>query len=108
MAGDTVVAGTTAATIRFMDGTMVTLAPYSRVAVQEKKDDLSLRLVNGFMSFTPAPSSAVSFYSGSTLLQAQPGVATTALVGASATNSQGGNGGGVGPGGSGPPGLSKK
>ena len=60
------------------------------------------------MSFTPAPSSAVSFYSGSTLLQAQPGVATTALVGASATNKQGGNGGGVGPGGSGPPGLSKK
>jgi hypothetical protein len=41
-------------------------------------------------------------------LQAQPGVATTALVGASATNKQGGNGGGVGPGGSGPPGLSKK
>ena len=37
MAGDSVVAGTTAATIRFMDGTMVTLAPYSRVAVQEKK-----------------------------------------------------------------------
>jgi hypothetical protein len=87
MAGDTVVAGTTAATIRFMDGTMVTLAPYSQVAVQEKKDDLSLRLLNGFMSFTLAPSSALSFYSRNTLLQAQPGVATTAFVGASsATN----------------------
>jgi ferric-dicitrate binding protein FerR (iron transport regulator) len=86
MAGDTVVAGTTAATIRFMDGTMVTLAPYSQVAVQEKKDDLSLRLLNGFMSFTLAPSSALSVYSGATLVQAQPGVATTASVGASATS----------------------
>src|ERR1039457_4164209 len=86
MAGDTVVAGTTAATIRFMDGTMVTLAPYSQVAVQEKKDDLSLRLLNGFMSFTLAPSSALSFYSRNTLLQAQPGVTTAASVGGSATN----------------------
>jgi ferric-dicitrate binding protein FerR (iron transport regulator) len=86
MAGDKVVAGATAATIRFIDGTMVTLAPNSQVAVQEKKDDLSLRLVNGFMSFTLAPSSALSVYSGNTLVQAQPGVATTASVGASATN----------------------
>ena len=86
MAGDTVVAGTTAATIRFVDGTMVTLAPNSQVTVQEKKDDLSLRLVNGFMSFTLAPSSAISVYSGNTLVQAQAGVATTASAGASATN----------------------
>jgi ferric-dicitrate binding protein FerR (iron transport regulator) len=86
MAGDTVVAGTTAATIRFTDGSMVTLSPNSQVSVQEKKDDLSLRLVNGFMSFTLAPSSALSVYSGNTQVQAQPGVTTTASAGASATN----------------------
>jgi len=85
MAGDTVTAGTGPATIRFIDGTMVTLAPRSKVTVQEKKDDLSLQLLNGFMSFTLAPSSALSVYSGSTLLQAQPGATTTASAGVSAT-----------------------
>jgi len=85
LAGDTVTAGTGSATIRFMDGTMVTLAPGSKVAVQEKKNDVSLRLVNGFMSFTLAPSSALSVYSGNTLVQAQPGVTTTASAGISAT-----------------------
>lgn len=65
---------------------MVTLAPNSQVTVQEKKDNLSLQLVNGFMSFTLAPSSSLSVYSGNTLVQAQPGVTTTAQVGAAATN----------------------
>jgi ferric-dicitrate binding protein FerR (iron transport regulator) len=86
MAGDTVVAGTSAARIRFVDGTLVTLGPRSKVTVQEKKDDLSLRLVNGFISFTLAPSSALSVYSGATLVQAQPGVTTTASAGGAATN----------------------
>jgi hypothetical protein len=86
MAGDTVVAGTSAARIRFVDGTLVTLGPWSKVTVQEKKDDLSLRLMNGFISFTLAPSSALSVYSGNTQVQAQPGVTTTASAGGAATN----------------------
>jgi hypothetical protein len=89
MAGDTVVAGISAARIRFVDGTMVTLGPRSQVTLQKKSDDLSLRLVNGFISFTLASGSALSVYSGNTLVRAQPGVLTTAsagLVVGSATN----------------------
>jgi ferric-dicitrate binding protein FerR (iron transport regulator) len=86
LAGDTVVAGTSAAKIRFVDGTVVTLGPRSKVTVQERNDDLSLQLVNGFISFTLAPSSAVSVYSGNTLVPALPGVTKTASVGGSATN----------------------
>ena len=89
MVGDTVVAGTSAARIRFVDGTVVTLGPRSKVAVQEKSNDLSLRLVNGFMMFTLGPASSMSVYSGNTLVPAQPGVtksAATAPTGASATN----------------------
>jgi len=48
--------------------------------------DLSLRLVNGFISFTLAPSSALSVFSGNTLVQAQSGVTTTASAGGAATN----------------------
>jgi hypothetical protein len=86
MAGDTMVAGTGSATIRFIDGTLVTLAPNSRVKVQEKNSDLSLQLVNGSMSFVLADSSALRIFSGNTPVQAQPGVATTASVGGSASN----------------------
>jgi hypothetical protein len=80
LAGDTVTAGTGPATMRFMDGTMVTLGPSSRVKVQRKKDDLSLQLLNGSMSFVLAPSSALQVYSGDTLLSAQPGVTTSATA----------------------------
>jgi len=93
LAGDTVVAGSTTARIRFVDGTVVTLSPRSKVAVQDKGSDLSLRLVNGFMAFTLGPASSLSVYSGSTLVPARPGVtatATTAPIGASATNLLGG------------------
>jgi ferric-dicitrate binding protein FerR (iron transport regulator) len=89
MAGDTVTAGTNAATIRFTDGSVVTLMPNARVKVQEKKkDDLSLQLLNGSMSFVLSRSSALQVYSGSTLVPAQPGVMATASAGvsASATN----------------------
>src|ERR1035441_6283646 len=44
MAGDTVVAGTSAARIRFVDGTLVTLGSRAKITVQEKKDDLSLQI----------------------------------------------------------------
>jgi ferric-dicitrate binding protein FerR (iron transport regulator) len=81
MAGDTVVAGTSAARIRFVDGTMVTLGPRSQVTLQRRTDDLSLRLVNGFISFTLASGSALSVYSGNTPVHAQPGVLTTASTG---------------------------
>ena len=80
MAGDTVVAGTSAARIRFVDGTVVTLGPKSKVTVQEKNDDLSLRLVNGFLSFTLAPASALSIYSGNVLVPAQSGVTRTVVA----------------------------
>jgi ferric-dicitrate binding protein FerR (iron transport regulator) len=80
MAGDTLIAGTAAARIRFVDGTMVTLSPRSKITVQQKaeNDDLSLRLVNGFMTFTLAPSSSLSVYSGNTPVPALPGVTATA------------------------------
>jgi ferric-dicitrate binding protein FerR (iron transport regulator) len=77
-AGDTVVAGTSAAAIRFADGTMLTLAPDSQVTVRGKKDDLSVKIVNGFITFTLGPSSALRVYSGDSVVHAQPGVATTA------------------------------
>lgn len=91
MAGDTLVAGAAAARIRFVDGTMITLSPRSKITVQEKgkSDDLSLRLVSGFMTFTLSPSSSLSVYSGNTPVLAQPGVtavASTAQFGGSATN----------------------
>jgi len=84
MAGDTVVAGTSAARIRFVDGTVVNLGPHSRVAVERNKDDLSLRLVNGYLSFTLASDSALRVYSGNMLVPAQPGVAITAATGGGA------------------------
>jgi len=84
MPGDTVTAGNTAATMRFIDGTVVTLAPNSRVKVQEKKDDLTLQLLSGSMAFVLAQSSALRVYSGDTLVQAQAGVTTTATAGGSA------------------------
>jgi ferric-dicitrate binding protein FerR (iron transport regulator) len=86
MAGDTVVAGTSTARIRFVDGTVVTLGPKSKATVQEKNDDLSLRLLSGFLTFTLAPNSTLSVYSGSTLVPAQSGVATTAQAGGSVAN----------------------
>ena len=91
MPGDTLVAGTSAARIRFIDGTMVTLSPRSKITVQEKgkSDDLSVQLVNGFMTFTLGPSSSLSVYSGNTPVPALPGVTTTASaaqVGRSATD----------------------
>ena len=81
MAGDTVVAGVTAARIRFMDGTLVTLGPKSIAALQSKTDGLSLRLIDGFITFTLAPASALSVYSGNTLVPARPGVTATASTG---------------------------
>jgi ferric-dicitrate binding protein FerR (iron transport regulator) len=86
MAGDTVVAGTGAARIRFVDGSVVNLGPRSKVSVEQKKDDLSVHLVDGFVSFVLAPSSGLRIYSGNTLVPAQPGVTVTASTGAATTN----------------------
>jgi ferric-dicitrate binding protein FerR (iron transport regulator) len=82
MAGDTVVAGASAVRIRFADGTVVNLGPRARVAVEKRNQDLSLRLVNGYLSFNLSPDSGLRVYSGNTLVPALPGVTVTASAGA--------------------------
>jgi len=89
VAGDTIVAGTSAARIRFMDGSVVTLGPKSKASVEQKADSLNVRLDDGLLSVILAPNSSLQVYSGSNLVPAQPGVtvtASTAPVAAGATN----------------------
>jgi len=86
-AGDSVTMGSAPATIHFKDGSMVNLAPYAQVKIEERNDDLNVRLVSGLMTFTTAPGSLLHFFSGSTALTATPNVATTASVSSQAASS---------------------
>jgi ferric-dicitrate binding protein FerR (iron transport regulator) len=80
MAGDKVASGVTPATLRFTDGTVVTLGPGSQAKIEQEKDKLTVRLVSGFMSFVTSPASSMRFFSGAAALQAQAGVTVSASI----------------------------
>jgi hypothetical protein len=87
--GDRIGCGATAATLRFIDGTVVTLRSLAQAKVEQDKDGIAVRLLSGSMSFVGVPGSAVRFYSGDVAVQSQAGVSTTVA------SSGSGNGGSV-------------
>jgi len=83
MAGDSILAGTTPAKIRFLDGSVVTLDSDSSAKVEQTDSGLLLRLISGSMAFTVAPNSSLALFSGQTAVQAVANVeATVATAGA--------------------------
>jgi hypothetical protein len=78
MAGDSILAGTTSARVRFQDGTTVTLSPGSEARVEQSKQGLLFRLVSGGMVFAYAPNSSVGMFSGQSALTAAAGTPTFA------------------------------
>jgi ferric-dicitrate binding protein FerR (iron transport regulator) len=80
MAGDIVTARKSPAVIQLEDGSRVTLAMNSRAKIEETKEGLSVRLMDGSMAFVMAANSSAHFYSGETALKAVANVETTATT----------------------------
>jgi ferric-dicitrate binding protein FerR (iron transport regulator) len=78
MAGDVVTARKSPAIIQLEDGSRVTLAAHSRARVEETKEGLAVRLMDGSMAFVMATNSSARFYSGESALKAVANVETTA------------------------------
>lgn len=84
IAGDELSVGNAPVVLTFKDGTRVTLGKNSRATVEGKTKNLALRLLDGAMAFTLSRGSSVRLYSAGTLVNAQAGVAGTAVAGAGA------------------------
>jgi ferric-dicitrate binding protein FerR (iron transport regulator) len=80
MAGDKVASGASPATVRFTDGTLVTLGAGSQARIERENDGLTVRLISGLMSFVAAPASTMRFFSGATALQARAGQTVNATA----------------------------
>jgi ferric-dicitrate binding protein FerR (iron transport regulator) len=76
MAGDLVTARKSPAVIQLEDGSRVTLAVNSRAKIEETKEGLSVRLMDGSMAFVMAANSSARFYSGETAVKAVANVET--------------------------------
>jgi len=81
IAGDELMAGNAPVVLTFKDGTRVTLGKNSRATVEGKNKNAALRLLDGAMGFTLSQGSNVRLYSAGNLVNAQAGVAGTAVAG---------------------------
>jgi hypothetical protein len=75
--GDDIAAGSDSAAIQLKDGSKVVLDANAHAMIDMIGGVLSLRLLSGTMTVTPAQTPSVRFYSGSELLQTRPGMAST-------------------------------
>ena len=71
--GDDIAAGSDSAAIQLKDGSTVILDANAHAIVDTIGGVLSLRLLSGTMTVTPAQTPSVRFYSGSELLRTRPG-----------------------------------
>src|ERR1035441_2094116 len=75
--GDDIAAGSDSAAIQLKDGSLVILDANAHAIVDTTGGLLSLRLLSGTMTVTPAQTPTVRFYSGSEMLQTRPGTSST-------------------------------